>query len=179
MANLPPPLENISISAIRPGFLNNPSPGPPRDPEKSCLIMEDVQRVLREDLELIDEFKEISHNSEFNDFIEIMKNNPKKGKDILTNDPEIANMFRKFSGIIGNHFERLAGKDDEIKFEPIGPPIKPIVAETLRDPGIIELISRVKSGSVIDPRAIMHGSPDLGKKIKLLIDEGFLSLNSN
>lgn len=69
-------------------------------------VNEDILNLVGQDKKLIQQLNQ----PKFNEAVELMKTNPKQALERYKDDPEVGEFFKKFYGILGKHFNKLAAK---------------------------------------------------------------------
>lgn len=131
----------------------------------------------------------------------LMSSDPEAAKLKYANDPVVLKFMKEFSSLMAVHFQELGKHESKEKPQtptkpasntvvpmrgaklPPGSPAplpidNPVVAEALMDPEVQTLINQMRQGRSPEMHEICQRNPRLFQKLKILLDNGLLNLQS-
>ena len=106
----------------------------------------------------------------FAEAMQLMQKDPEKFMQIYGKNPDFNEFIKEFSGIMANHFNSIGDiKKDQ------SPPIDREVDKIINEPKVKMVIEKLQKEGKLDVNQIQR-DPELSRKIKILIDKGFLKL---
>jgi len=144
--------------------------------KKDQWLTPDLLKMLTENPNLAKLFA----NPEYLQAITMMQKNPKEVMEKYGKNKEFMELMTQFSSTMGDHFTNLSNKEPPSN-NPTTQPI-PIddkeVEEILKDKKVKSFLEYLQKSQKVDFHAVMRSDPDLGKKIKVLIDKKLIQIQS-
>mmetsp|Transcript_5786 Transcript_5786/g.6433 ORF Transcript_5786/g.6433 Transcript_5786/m.6433 type:complete len:306 (-) Transcript_5786:157-1074(-) len=128
-------------------------------------------------------------NPKYMKAIEEMKTNPGQAMKKYGDDPELREFLFEFSKIMGGHFEQLGKTKQEEEEQKNSKPQEsfddileqkckdhPALKEVIQDSRIKQILHYLKTNERIDFNAFIQQHPDLGPKLRVLIDSDLIQI---